>query len=73
MTHTDDPGGEFELADGTPARLAVKCRRCEGWVHSPASVRNRIGPVCARHERADARRAAEPGLFDLPAAAAAEH
>lgn len=57
------------LEDGTPVRLAVQCRRCEGWIHNPASVKERIGPVCARHERAEARQAernAAPGLFPLP-------
>lgn len=64
---TDDPE-DLVLEDGTPARLAVQCRRCNGWLVSPASVAARVGPRCARHETAAARsRAAlaEPGLFDI--------
>jgi len=65
-----DPVDEDDttLADGTPVRLAVQCRRCRGWMTAPGSVAARIGPVCERHERAAARRAArlaEPGLFDV--------
>ncbi|WP_328660416.1 DUF6011 domain-containing protein [Nocardia salmonicida] len=66
--HADDDADDTTLEDGTPVRLAVQCRRCHGWMTSPASVAERIGPVCARHERAASRRAerlAEPGLFDI--------
>lgn len=71
--HADDDADDTTLEDGTPVRLAVQCRRCHGWMTSPASVAERIGPVCARHERAAAQRAArraEPGLFELEDTAA---
>lgn len=67
MDRDDDPD-VLTLADGTPARLAVRCRRCHGWIVSPASVAARLGPVCKRHETSAARRLAaanEPGLFDV--------
>lgn len=54
------------LPDGTPTRLAVQCKRCGGWLVSAASVARRMGPACARSERADAvSRAGEIPLFDL--------
>ncbi|MGN2640751.1 DUF6011 domain-containing protein [Nocardia takedensis] len=58
---------DLALADGTPARLAVQCRCCNGWLVAAPSVAARIGPVCARHERAAARAANQPVLFDLTA------
>lgn len=69
MTDAQTGPHPISLENGEPVRLAVRCRRCEGWIHNPASVKERIGPVCARHERAEARaaeRLREPGLFDLP-------
>lgn len=68
MSDDTAAGEPRTLEDGTPVRLAVQCRRCHGWIHSPGSVAARIGPVCARHERTDARRKAaanELGLFDI--------
>ncbi|TLF96780.1 hypothetical protein FEK35_27195 [Nocardia cyriacigeorgica] len=54
------------LPDGTPTRLAVQCKRCGGWLVSAASVARRMGPACARSERADAARAMDAiPLFDL--------
>ncbi|MFE3081804.1 DUF6011 domain-containing protein [Nocardia tengchongensis] len=55
--------------DELPAgmRVAVQCARCGGWLVAAESVAARLGPVCARHSRVDARRAAtEIPLFDLP-------
>lgn len=54
------------LPDGTPTRLAVQCKRCGGWLVSAASVARRMGPACARSDRAEAiSRADEIPLFDL--------
>ena len=67
MVHFDDSALEVgELPDGTPARLAVQCARCGGWLVSPASIRARLGPVCAAHASVPDPMAGEPGLFDLP-------
>ncbi|MFE3105967.1 DUF6011 domain-containing protein [Nocardia tengchongensis] len=55
-----------ELGDGE--RIARQCRRCGGWLVSAESVSSGLGPVCARHEREDARRAASDiPLFELEA------
>ncbi|MGN2641180.1 DUF6011 domain-containing protein [Nocardia takedensis] len=55
-------------ADDRPTvRLVAHCRRCHGWLLSPRSVAEGIGPTCAIRERAEARAAAELTLFD-PAA-----
>lgn len=64
MTDDEDPDA-LVLPDGTPGRVAVQCRKCRGWLVSPRSVAARIGPVCRGHEDAAARRAAEPGLFEI--------
>ncbi|MBF6515294.1 hypothetical protein IU421_13485 [Nocardia cyriacigeorgica] len=54
------------LPDGTPTRLAVQCKRCGGWLVSAASVARRLGPACARSERAESVSCAdEIPLFDL--------
>ncbi|MEV5391894.1 DUF6011 domain-containing protein [Nocardia farcinica] len=57
------------LPDGTPTRTAIPCRRCGGWLVSAESRAARLGPTCARHERAEARRAAlaaeEIPLFEI--------
>ncbi|WP_369027761.1 DUF6011 domain-containing protein [Nocardia farcinica] len=60
--------------DGPTVRLVAHCRRCHGWLLSPESVAQGIGPTCAIRERAE-QRAAEAAaaavpalaLFDLPA------
>lgn len=39
-------------------RLVAHCRRCHGWLLSPASVAAGIGPTCAIRERAEQRAAA---------------
>ncbi|MFE2994232.1 DUF6011 domain-containing protein [Nocardia sp. NPDC059246] len=53
-----------ELGDNE--RIARQCRRCGGWLVSAESIQSGLGPVCARHEREDARRAAsEIPLFEL--------
>ncbi|MGN2634658.1 DUF6011 domain-containing protein [Nocardia takedensis] len=62
---TDDDPDALVLPDGTPARVAVQCRLCRGWLVAPRSVAARIGPVCRGHEADAARRAAEPGLFEI--------
>lgn len=54
-----------ELPDGTPARLAVQCARCGGWLVSAESVARRMGPTCARHGRAAAAANYDVPLFDL--------
>lgn len=57
------------LPDGTPTRLAVQCKRCGGWLVSAASVARRLGPACARSERAEARVSAGAiPLFELEGA-----
>ncbi|MFI7669474.1 DUF6011 domain-containing protein [Nocardia sp. NPDC049526] len=50
-------------------RLVVHCRRCGGWLMSPESVAQRIGPTCAARERAElrAQAARELTLFDIAA------
>ncbi|MBF6522857.1 DUF6011 domain-containing protein [Nocardia farcinica] len=59
--------------DGPTVRLVAHCRRCHGWLLSPESVAQGIGPTCAIRERAE-QRAAEAAaatsmltLFELPA------
>lgn len=39
-------------------RLVAPCRRCGGWLLSPQSVAQGIGPTCAIRERAEQRAAA---------------
>ncbi|MEV6257949.1 DUF6011 domain-containing protein [Nocardia sp. NPDC051911] len=51
-------------------RLVAHCHRCHGWLLSPQSVVQGIGPTCAVRERAEQRAAAarqlhDPTLFDL--------
>ncbi|WP_197521805.1 DUF6011 domain-containing protein [Nocardia sp. 852002-20019_SCH5090214] len=50
-------------------RVMVQCRRCPGWLHSPASVAAGIGRTCAKKERAEQLAAvARPlTLFDVAA------
>ncbi|WP_245562491.1 DUF6011 domain-containing protein [Nocardia araoensis] len=50
-------------------RLVAHCRRCHGWLLSPQSVAEGIGPTCAIRERAEmrARSAQELTLFDVAA------
>ncbi|MFI2282581.1 DUF6011 domain-containing protein [Nocardia beijingensis] len=63
---------ENELAaidDRPMVRLVAHCRRCHGWLLSPQSVAEGIGPTCAIRERAElrARSAQELTLFDVAA------
>ncbi|WP_067866040.1 DUF6011 domain-containing protein [Nocardia shimofusensis] len=62
-----------DIDDGPTVRLVAHCRRCRGWLLSPRSVAQGIGPTCAMRERAE-QRAAEAAaaaptlvLFELPA------
>jgi hypothetical protein len=50
-------------------RLVAHCRRCHGWLLSPRSVADGIGPTCAIRERAEHRAAASSALtlFDIAA------
>lgn len=50
-------------------RLVVHCRRCHGWLLSPRSIAEGIGPTCAIRERAEQRAAAADKLtlFDIAA------
>ncbi|MFF7942860.1 DUF6011 domain-containing protein [Nocardia gamkensis] len=49
-------------------RLVAHCRRCHGWLLSPQSVAQGIGPTCAARERAEsARNSAELTLFEVAA------
>ncbi|WP_067474256.1 DUF6011 domain-containing protein [Nocardia amamiensis] len=59
-------------ADRSTVRLVAHCRRCNGWLLSPQSVAQGIGPTCAVRERAELRAAAarQPRaltLFDIAA------
>lgn len=61
-----------ETADEPRVRLVAHCRRCHGWLVSPESVAQGIGPTCAIRERAELRAAAarQPQaltLFDIAA------
>ncbi|MEU1523978.1 DUF6011 domain-containing protein [Nocardia rhamnosiphila] len=61
-----------EIAEERPTvKLVAHCRRCHGWLLSPRSVAEGIGPTCAARERAEARAAAvapvELALFDIAA------
>ncbi len=49
-------------------RLVAHCRRCNGWLVSPTSVAQGIGPTCAIQERAEQRAANGPlALFEIAA------
>ncbi|UAK31460.1 DUF6011 domain-containing protein [Nocardia asteroides] len=41
--------------DRPMVRLVAHCRRCGGWLLSPQSVVQGIGPTCAIRERAGQR------------------
>lgn len=61
-----------ENAERPTVRLVAHCRRCHGWLVSPESVLQGIGPTCATRERAEQRAAAarqpqELTLFDIAA------
>ncbi|WP_019926018.1 DUF6011 domain-containing protein [Nocardia sp. BMG111209] len=58
-----------DTEDHPEVRLVTHCRRCHGWLVSPASVADGIGPTCAMRERAEQRAAAraELTLFDIAA------
>ncbi|MET8649696.1 DUF6011 domain-containing protein [Nocardia aurea] len=55
--------------DRPEVRLVAHCRRCHGWLLSPRSVAEGIGPTCAIRERAELRAARSPALtlFDIAA------
>ncbi|WP_216905736.1 DUF6011 domain-containing protein [Nocardia noduli] len=55
--------------DRPEVRLVAHCRRCHGWLLSPRSVADGIGPTCAIRERAELRAAGTPALtlFDIAA------
>ena len=44
---------KMAATDRPVVRLMAQCRRCGGWLHSPASVASAIGPTCAAKERAE--------------------
>jgi len=53
-------------AEPLETTTAVRCRKCPGWLVAEKSKAAGIGPVCARHERAEAREAATAlPLFEL--------
>ncbi|WP_039827650.1 DUF6011 domain-containing protein [Nocardia testacea] len=56
-----------EVAEDRPTvKLVAHCRRCRGWLLSPRSVADGIGPTCASRERAEQRlEAAEAALQEL--------
>ncbi|WP_181724193.1 DUF6011 domain-containing protein [Nocardia gipuzkoensis] len=41
--------------DRRMVRLVAHCRRCGGWLLSPQSIAQGIGPTCASRERAELR------------------
>ncbi|UAK35215.1 DUF4158 domain-containing protein [Nocardia asteroides] len=47
-------------------RVAAHCRRCGGWLLSPPSVAQGIGPTCAVRERAELLAAAARRLGFVP-------
>jgi hypothetical protein len=61
-----------ETDEQPTVKLVVHCRRCNGWLMSPGSVAQRIGPTCAARERVElrAQAARELTLFDVPDMAA---
>ncbi|MEV3961768.1 DUF6011 domain-containing protein [Nocardia sp. NPDC050193] len=55
-----------EVAEEQPTvKLVAHCRRCRGWLLSPRSVAEGIGPTCAARERAEERAAAAATRQDL--------
>ncbi|MEU1523962.1 DUF6011 domain-containing protein [Nocardia rhamnosiphila] len=58
-----------ENGERPTVRLVVHCRRCHGWLLSPRSIAEGIGPTCALRERAEQRAAAagKLTLFDIAA------
>jgi hypothetical protein len=58
-----------ENGERPTVRLVVHCRRCHGWLLSPRSIAEGIGPTCAIRERAEQRAAAADKLtlFDIAA------
>jgi hypothetical protein len=56
------------IDDRPTVRLVAHCRRCHGWLLSPQSVAQGIGPTCAARERAEsALNPAELTLFEVAA------
>ena len=59
-----------EIEDRPTVKLVARCRRCHGWLLSPQSIAEGIGPTCAVRERAEQRATAsppQPTLFDIAA------
>ncbi|WP_040789108.1 DUF6011 domain-containing protein [Nocardia paucivorans] len=58
-----------EIEDRPAMRPVARCRRCHGWLLSPQSIAEGIGPTCAVRERIErcAATAAQPALFDIAA------
>ncbi|MEV0047992.1 DUF6011 domain-containing protein [Nocardia rhamnosiphila] len=59
-----------ETEERPTVKLVAVCRRCHGWLLSPRSIAEGIGPTCAVRERAEQRAAALPpplALFDVAA------
>lgn len=59
-----------ETDERPTVKLVAVCRRCHGWLLSPRSIAEGIGPTCAVRERAEQRAAAFPpplALFDVAA------
>lgn len=48
-------------------RLVSHCRRCRGWLLSPHSVADGIGPTCSRHEHIEQLASKPLTLFDFAA------
>ncbi|MGW6335252.1 DUF6011 domain-containing protein [Nocardia rhamnosiphila] len=58
--------------DRPTVKVVAHCRRCHGWLLSPRSVAEGIGPTCAARERATATASQKLTLFEMaPTAAAA--
>ncbi|MGW4282588.1 DUF6011 domain-containing protein [Nocardia sp. NPDC004750] len=55
-----------ETGDQPTVRLVAHCRRCHGWLASPQSMAQGIGPTCAVREQAEQRAAAARQLHELP-------
>jgi hypothetical protein len=58
-----------EIDEDVPTTVAIKCRRCPGWLTSEESKRKGVGPTCERKEAAEKRAAAVAGreltLFEI--------
>lgn len=58
-----------DIDEQPTVKLVGHCRRCRGWLLSPRSIAEGIGPTCAIRERAEQRAAVagELALFDVAA------